>query len=111
MILTGDRFLAVLAFVLAYSMGVMGMCAVQSSFMVELFGSRSRLAAVSSSKELGELTSGGVAPVICGSLVALSGNLWAVTGYMALLAIVSIISCEVLPETRGYDLLTSQDAR
>jgi MHS family metabolite:H+ symporter-like MFS transporter len=111
MITTGDRFLAVLAFVLAYSIGVMGMYAVQSSFMVELFGSRSRLAAVTSSKELGALTSGGVAPVICGSLIAMTGNLWAVAGYISLLAVVSIISCTALPETRGRDLITTQDAR
>ncbi|WP_158252468.1 MFS transporter [Cryobacterium sp. Y57] len=82
MITTGSPVFVVFAFVLAYSIGVMGMYAVQSAFMVELFGSRSRLAAVTSSKELGALTSGGFAPLICGTLIALTGNIWIVAAYM-----------------------------
>lgn len=110
MIQTGEVALVLLAFVLAYSIGVMGMYAVQSAYMVELFGSRSRLAAVTSSKELGALTAGGLAPVICAALVGAFGNLWIVAAYMALLAAVSIVSVVLLPETRARDLLGSLDA-
>ena len=110
MIQTGETAWVLLAFVLAYSVGVMGMYAVQSAYIAELFGSRARLAAVTSSKELGALSSGGVAPLICAALVGAFGSLWAVGGYMALLAIVSIISALVLPETRGRDLLVEADA-
>jgi MHS family metabolite:H+ symporter-like MFS transporter len=110
MIQTGDTAWVLLAFVLAYSVGVMGMYAVQSAYMGELFGSRARLAAVTSSKELGALTSGGVAPLVCATLVGATGNLWAVGAYMALLATVSIISAAVPPETKGRDLLLESDA-
>ena len=110
MIQTGETAWVLLAFVLAYSVGVMGMYAVQSAYIAELFGSRARLAAVTSSKELGALSSGGVAPLICAALVGAFGSLWAVGCYMALLAIVSIISALVLPETRGRDLLVEADA-
>lgn len=107
MIQTGQTAWVVLAFVLAYSIGVMGMYAVQSAYMVELFGSRSRLAAVTSSKELGALTSGGFAPVICAALVGLTGSLWIVAGYMSFLALVSVVSVALLPETKGRDLLAT----
>lgn len=109
MIETGSRGGVVLAYCLAYSVGVMGMYAVQSSFMVELFGSRSRLAAVTSSKELGALSSGGVAPLISATLLA-QWSIWAVGAYLCLLAGVSIVSTLVLPETKGRDLLTRSDA-
>jgi len=110
MIQTGETAWVLLAFVLAYSVGVMGMYAVQSAYMAELFGSGARLAAVTSSKELGALTSGGVAPLICAALVGAFGNLWAVGAYMTLLALVSIVSALALPETKGRDLLVEADA-
>ncbi|SJM64442.1 MFS transporter [Gulosibacter sp. 10] len=110
MIMTGQTSWVVLAFVLGYSFGVMGMYAVQSAYMVELFGSRSRLAAVTASKELGALTSGGVAPVLSAMLIGLTGNEWIVGGYMVLLAIVSIVSTIALPETAGRDLVAEEDA-
>ncbi|WP_461189384.1 MFS transporter [Arthrobacter sp. Z4-13] len=110
MIQTGETAWVLLAFVLAYSVGVMGMYAVQSAYMAELFGSRARLAAVTSSKELGALSAGGVAPLICAALVGAFGNLWAVGAYMALLALVSVVSALVLPETKGRDLLVAADA-
>jgi MHS family metabolite:H+ symporter-like MFS transporter len=110
MLHTGATTWIVLAFVLGYSFGVMGMYAVQSAYMAELFGSRSRLAAVTASKELGALTSGGIAPVICATLIGLTGNIWIVGAYMVLLAAVSIISTLALPETAGRDLVTTDDA-
>ena len=110
MIQTGETAWVLLAFVLAYSVGVMGMYSVQSAYMVELFGSRARLAAVTSSKELGALSSGGVAPLVSAMLVGASGNLWAVGAYMALLATVSIVSAAVLPESRLRNLLLESDA-
>ena len=110
MIQTGETLWVLLAFVLAYSVGVMGMYSVQSAYMVEMFGSRARLAAVTSSKELGALTSGGVAPLVCAMLVGAFGNLWAVGAYMALLAIVSIVSAAILPEARARNLLLESNA-
>ncbi|WP_338031953.1 MFS transporter [Cedecea colo] len=107
---SGQSAWIVLAFILPYSIGVTGMYAVQSAWMVELFGARTRLAAITSSKELGALTSGGIAPVICAALLAAYGNLWVIGGYMMLLAFVSTIAAVMLPETAGRDLADEHDA-
>lgn len=110
MIMTGNTWLVVLAFTLCYSIGVMGMYAVQGAWMVELFGSKSRLAAVSASKEIGALSAGGIAPMICAALVGSFGSLWAIGGYVMLLAFVSVCAAFYLPETNGRDLVSEQDA-
>lgn len=100
----------VLEFILPYSIGVTGMFAVQSAWIVELFGAQTRLAAITSSKALGALTSGGIAPVICAALLVAYGDLWVIGGYMMLLSLVSIVAAVILPETAGRDLVDDNDA-
>lgn len=110
MINSGNFALIIVAFVIAFTIAVLGMYTVESAWMAEMFGSRYRLAGITASKELGGLLGAGIAPFICAALTAWIGHWWPIALYVMLLALVSLISSLLAPETRGRDLVTEEDA-
>jgi len=76
-----------------------------AAFWSELFDTRYRYSALSALYQISGVVASGLTPLIAAWLVELSGGtLWLVAGYNVLIAIVSIGSALVLPETRGRDL-------
>ncbi|MGI8313420.1 MFS transporter [Saccharopolyspora hattusasensis] len=110
MIQSGRPVLIILAFVLAFGTAVLGMYAVESSYMPEMFGSRYRLAGLTAAKEIGGLLGGGIAPMIAAALTAATGSLWPIGCYIALLAGVAFVCAIAAPETKGRDLVSEHDA-
>lgn len=110
MINTGSTPLIVIAFVLAFGTCVLGMYAIESAWMAEMFGSRHRLAGITAAKEIGGLLGAGIAPFICAALVSYFGTWWPIAVYIMVLAGVSFISACLAPETRTRDLVDDRDA-
>jgi hypothetical protein len=55
---------------------------------------------------------GGIAPLICSSLVTwAAGSWWPVAIYMMAIMAISVVSTILAPETVDRDLLTEQDAQ
>lgn len=110
MVNTGNTVLIVIAFVLAFGTAVLGMYAIESAWMAEIFGSKYRLSGVTASKELGGLLGAGIAPFIAAALSAAISHWWPIATYVALLAAVGFVSSLFAPETKGRDLIDEKDA-
>ncbi len=72
----------------------------QSALFTELFSPRLRYSGASLGYQIGAILGGGLAPFAATSLFAAFGTSWAITGYFVVLALISLISILVLPETR-----------
>ncbi len=108
---TGNTALILTAFILAFATAVLGMYAIESAWMAEIFGSHHRLAGVTAAKELGGVLGGGIAPLVAASLTAaITDHWWPIAAYVALLAAVSFVSSLLAPETHGRNLVLREDA-
>ena len=84
---------------------------VESSWLVELFGSKHRYTFMTTIKEVGSVVSGGLAPVIAAALVAvITDSWWPVAIVLILFAGCGLLGALFAPETRGRDLTTEVDA-
>lgn len=84
---------------------------VESSWLVELFGSKHRYTFMTTIKEVGSVVSGGLAPVVAASLVAvITDTWWPVAIVLILFAGCGLLGALFAPETRGRDLTTEADA-
>lgn len=80
---------------------------VQSSFLAELFGVKTRYTGTSFAYHVGGVVGGGFGPAIAASLLALSGgapNNVLFSGFMALCCVASVVAAVLAKETRGRDL-------
>jgi MFS family permease len=87
-----------LAIVLAVNVGHDPMYAVQAAYFSELFGTRVRYTGASLSYQLSSVFAGGLAPLIATALLAWIGSP-AVAGYMALMAVITVLSTYLATET------------
>jgi metabolite-proton symporter len=101
---TGDTAVIGLAIVLALTIHA-AMYAPQAAFFSELFGTEVRYTGVSAGYQLAAPLSGGVAPLICLSLVRWSGgDAWPVAVYLISLAAITFVSVWLAAETHRADL-------
>jgi len=76
-----------------------------AAFWSELFDTHYRYTALSSLYQISGIVASGFTPLISLWLVTRGdGTLWLVAGYNVLVAVVSLVSVHLLPETRGRDL-------
>ncbi|SJM63994.1 MFS transporter [Gulosibacter sp. 10] len=100
-----------LALIGGMSIGMLGMYAVQSSYLPEMFGSRYRYTGLAAAKEIGALVSGGIAPVVATGLLAWFSNSWIpIAVYISVLALIAFVATFIAPETVGRDLTRESDA-
>ena len=85
-----------LAFAVLY--GPMG------AYLPELFGTRLRYSGASVSYNLGGVLGGALAPIVASSLLILAGGSWAISLYIALMALVSLACLFFLSETHLTDI-------
>jgi MFS transporter, MHS family, shikimate and dehydroshikimate transport protein len=76
-----------------------------AAFWSELFDTRYRYTALSTLYQVSGVVASGLTPLIAAWLVAKGGGtLWWAAGYNVAVAVISLVSIELLPETRGRDL-------
>jgi metabolite-proton symporter len=76
----------------------------QAAFLSELFGTTVRYSGVSIGYQLASIVAGGLAPTIAVWLYTSVGNGYAVAGYVALSALITLIAVAGYSETRKRDL-------
>ncbi len=101
--------------------GVWGMFATQGALLPELFGAQHRYAGVAVGREVSAVIAGGVAPLICASIIAWATAHWGgaegrvmawipLATYVAILSLIGVVTTFYTPETRGRDLDDLRDA-
>ncbi|WP_233430519.1 MFS transporter [Brevibacterium antiquum] len=108
---TGSPVLIACVFAIFVGGPLPNMYGVESSWLVELFGSTHRYTFMTTIKEIGSVVSGGLAPVIAAGLVAvITDSWWPVAVVLILFAGCGLLGAYFAPETRGRDLTTEADA-
>lgn len=108
---TGSPLAIFAAIIVGFLLAGQGAVAVQMSWFPELFGNRYRYAGVALAREFSSVLGGGVAPLICTALLtAFTGSWIPVAAYMSLMALISLGSTLLSPETRNRDLNVPEDA-
>jgi len=101
---TGSVFLIVVALVLGISLGHGATYSTQASFFAEQFGTRVRYSGVSFGYQLAGTLWSGPAPFVAAALLAWTGSVWAISLFMVLASIVSVISIYLASETFQKDI-------
>jgi len=99
LIQTRDAGIITLTLVIAMSIGHATMYGPQASFMPELFSTGSRYSGASLGCQVSAALSGGFAPMIATGLLAWSGSTHAVSAFMVVLALISLVAVTVAQET------------
>jgi hypothetical protein len=76
----------------------------QAALIAECFTPRLRYSGSSIGYQLASITAGGPAPLIATALLAWTGSGYAIAGYIALCAIVSIIATLLMPDYTNKDI-------
>lgn len=76
----------------------------QAAFLSELFGTKVRYSGVSIGYQLASVVAGGIAPVVALGLVAIYGTGYAISVYVAICAVVTIVAVTSYQETGKRDL-------
>ena len=107
---TGNLWLIMIVYVFGFVFAVEGAIAAQSPMFAELFGSRYRYAGLAVAREFSAIFGGGIAPMICSSLLLwYTGSFWPIAIYMMGMAAISLIQCMSVPETCNRDLVDPKD--
>jgi MFS family permease len=76
----------------------------QAALIAECFTPRLRYSGCSMGYQLASITAGGPAPLIAAALLAWTGSGYAIAGYIAVCAIVSIIATMLMPDYTNQDI-------
>jgi metabolite-proton symporter len=106
---TGVGPLIWLAIVLGVNLGHDSMYGPQAAYFSELFGTRVRYSGASLGYQLASVFAGGLAPLIATALLAASGYT-AVAIYMAIMALITVVSVILASETFQEDISETQAA-
>jgi MFS transporter, MHS family, shikimate and dehydroshikimate transport protein len=106
---TGIAPLIWLAVVLGVNLGHDSMYGPQAAYFSELFGTRVRYSGASLGYQLASVLAGGLSPLIAVALLAAYGY-WAVATYMAIMAIITLVSVILASETFQEDITETQAA-
>lgn len=93
-----------IAFGAAYGLGMSPMLSVEPAWFAELFPTRFRYSGTAISANIATVLAGGLAPFIAVGLMAITGDLTLVMVYLVVLAVISLISAHLTPETVGTEL-------
>ncbi|GAA2926578.1 MULTISPECIES: MFS transporter [Streptomyces] len=110
LITSGSTPALMLGMVLSLNIGVLGLFALESVTMAELFGSRTRFTQLALSKEIGGVLATAIGPVLAASLTAATGSWWPIAAMLVVYSLITLVSALLSPETRGRDLVRLEDA-
>jgi metabolite-proton symporter len=91
----------------AFSVGMVAFAVLygpMGAYLPELFGTRLRYSGASVSYNLGGVLGGAFAPILASSLLIVAGGSWAISLYMALMALLSLACLYFLAETHLSDI-------
>lgn len=102
---------AVAVIAIGIGVAVNTMLGPQCAMLPELFGAKHRYLGVAMAREISAVLAGGLAGVLGAAMLAWTGGNWTVLAvYMGTLASITVASTFLVPETRGRDLLRTEDA-
>ncbi|MEU0188478.1 MFS transporter [Streptomyces afghaniensis] len=111
MLITSGSTPALMAgMILGLNIGVLGLFALESVTMAELFGSRTRFTQLALAKEIGGVLATAIGPVLAASLTAATGGWWPIAAMLVVYSLITLVSALLSPETRGRDLVRLEDA-
>ncbi|GAA2580504.1 MFS transporter [Streptomyces roseoviolaceus] len=110
LITSGSTPALMLGMVLSLNIGVLGLFALESVTMAELFGSRTRFTQLALAKEIGGVLATAIGPVLAASLTAATGSWWPIAAMLVVYSLITLVSALLSPETRGRDLVRLEDA-
>ncbi|OZM79204.1 MFS transporter [Pseudonocardia sp. MH-G8] len=110
MITSGSTVALVIGMVLALNIGVLGLFAMESVTMAELFGSRTRFTQLALAKEVGGILTTAIGPVLAATLTAVTGSWWPIAAMLVAYSLITLVAAVLSPETRGRDLVRLEDA-
>jgi MHS family metabolite:H+ symporter-like MFS transporter len=110
LITSGTTTGLMLGMIAGLNLGVLGLFALESVTMAELFGARTRFTQLALSKEVGGILATAIGPVIAASLTAATGSWWPIAAMLIVYSLITLIAARLAPETRGRDLVQLQDA-
>lgn len=111
MLSLGDPALTVVVIAVGIGVAVNSMLGPQCAMLPELFGNRHRYLGVAMAREISAVLAGGLAGVLGTWLLVSTNGDWVVMGlYVATIAAITTASTFLVPETRGRDLLRTEDA-
>jgi MFS family permease len=76
----------------------------QAAFIAESFSTKLRYSGASLGYQLASVIAGGPAPLIAGSLLAVTGSGYAIAGYIAFNAVCTIIATAMMKDRTGVDI-------
>ncbi|MCF2707035.1 MHS family MFS transporter [Arcanobacterium haemolyticum] len=107
----GSIFWSTLVIVVGISFGVCTMLGSQCAMLPELFGNRRRYIGVATSREFSAVLAGGLAPILGAWLLAQTDNAWwPIAIYVIILAVITLATTFITPETVCRDLTLVTDA-
>ncbi|MPY63160.1 MFS transporter [Streptomyces spongiae] len=111
LLITSDSTPALmLGMVLGLNVGVLGLFALESVTMAELFGARTRFTQLALAKEIGGVLATAIGPVLAASLTAATGSWWPIAAMLVVYSLITLAGALLSPETRGRDLVRLEDA-
>ncbi|MFC8797686.1 MFS transporter [Promicromonospora sp. NPDC057138] len=99
-----------LGMIAGLNLGVLGLFALESVTMAELFGARTRFTQLALSKEIGGILATAIGPVVAASLTAATGSWWPIAAMLVAYSLITLVAARLSPETRGRDLVALEDA-
>ena len=91
-------------------MGIYAKFSPQAAYFAELFDTRVRYSGIALARELSAPLAGGIAPFVATALLSSTGAYWPVAVYMIILALITVVSVYLGPETYRRDM-TRQEVR
>ncbi|MEW2404018.1 MFS transporter [Streptomyces sp. NPDC046862] len=110
LIASGSTPAVMLGMVLGLNIGVLGLFALESVTMAELFGARTRFTQLALAKEIGGVLATAIGPVLAASLTAATGSWWPIAAMLVVYSLITLAGALLSPETRGRDLVRLEDA-
>jgi MHS family metabolite:H+ symporter-like MFS transporter len=110
LITSGSTTGLMLGMIAGLNLGVLGLFALESVTMAELFGARTRFTQLALSKEIGGILATAIGPVIAASLTAATGSWWPIAAMLIVYSTITLVAARLAPETRGRDLVRLEDA-
>ncbi|GHH79333.1 MFS transporter [Promicromonospora soli] len=110
MITSGSTAALLFGMIAGLNLGVLGLFALESVTMAELFGARTRFTQLALSKEIGGILATAIGPVIAASLTAATGSWWPIAAMLIVYSTITLVAARLAPETRGRDLVQLEDA-
>ncbi|MFD2795757.1 MFS transporter [Promicromonospora vindobonensis] len=110
MITSGSTAGLLFGMIAGLNLGVLGLFALESVTMAELFGARTRFTQLALTKEIGGILATAIGPVVAASLTALTGSWWPIAAMLVVYSTITLVAARLSPETVGRDLVRLEDA-